>query len=246
MEEIRIGNFTSSNIFKLMTLAKDGVSMGAPALSYIKEKQRERRLGIEMDLDASTHALSWGRAMEGYVFQNYVDTSFALESQKTDVHPSGKWCGTKDTLSIAEETVGDIKCPFTRSSFCDLVDIIEKGSIDYFKKEEPKYFWQLVGNSILTTSKFAVLIVWMPYASEIEKCIEYVELIDDFETQRDIQWLIHTGPDRKRVPHIPNDSGYKNCYHFRFEVPETDKQLLLAKVDMAHKLLNPFKETITA
>ncbi len=224
MDESRIGIFTSSQIYRLMGAPK-------PASTYVKEKQWERDLGIELQVESSTHALSWGRAMEGYVYENHVDLEYELSSQKTTVHPSKLWCGTKDILK--PDVVGDIKCPSSRSTFCDLSDVLLKKDIELLKKEYPEYYWQLVSNSILENVSRAELIVWMPYPSEHEAILEYIEGIDDFQLQLDIQWVLHT--PISRLPFIPEGRKYKNVVRFEFEVPIEDKFLLEEKVNEQSK-----------
>jgi hypothetical protein len=245
LSPLRIGNFTSSGAHRLMNPKK--------VATYVKEKRRERRLGIEIGMDTSSYATAWGKAMEGYVFSNHLDTSFILTSTTSLESDSKKLVGTPDIWSETENCVGDIKCPFTRSSFCDLVEIIEhcgvlemeeKGGVWVckeqskllvFKEENPEYYWQLVSNSILAETKFAELVVWMPYVEEIPKCKSYVELIDDFQVQKDMYWL--DAADIDRIPCIPNDSGYKNVYKLRFEVPDSDKKNLLSSVDNNYEKL---------
>jgi hypothetical protein len=140
------------------------------------------------------------------------------------LHESGLFCGTADILK--GDCVGDIKCPFTRNSFCDIVDIIESNSVDIFKKENPEYYWQLVSNSILKNVPNAELIVFMPYEKEVADIIEYIDLIDDYEVQKNIQWVIHSG--LSSIPHIPDNSEYKNLYRIKFSVPKEDQLLLIA------------------
>lgn len=243
MDSARIGNFSSSQISRLVNPKKID--------TYIKEKNRERRLGIEINIETNSRSQSWGKALEGYVFSKHLETSWQLVSQNTDIHPSRMWCGTKDVIS--KDTVGDIKCPFTRTSFCDLVEIIEfelKGEaweylpskdrerlkIENFKKENPEYYWQLVSNSILTNVDFAELIVWIPYQSEILGILSFIELIDDFDVQKSIQWLIHV--EFNEIPHIPDTSRYKNINRFRFEVPKADKELLENAIKEAYPKLD--------
>jgi hypothetical protein len=233
MDKSRIGLFTSSKIFKLMTVAKDKKSFGAPALSYIESKRREKRLKASIDLETTARPLSWGKAMEGYLQDTHLGIEYELLSSETDVHESGMFAGTKDF--IKGDTVGDIKCPMTRDSLCDLVAIIENGTTEGFKIRNPEYYYQIVSNSILTNKEYGELIVFMPYASEIPAIIEYIELIDDFQLQRDIQWVAHEALER--IPHLPDNSGYKNINKFRFEIPKNDKEELLSKIKKAHKLL---------
>lgn len=220
MDESRIGIFTSSQIYRLMGAPK-------PASTYIKEKQWERDLGIELQVETSTHALSWGRAMEGYVYENHLEIEYELSSQKTTVHPSGLWCGTKDILKNG--VVGDIKCPSSRSTFCDLSDVLLSKNIELFKKEYPEYYWQLVSNSILENVTNAELVIWMPYPSEQDAIVEYIGNIDDFQLQLDIQWVLHT--PITRLPVIPEGRKYKNVCRFEFEVPIEDKDLLHETVE---------------
>lgn len=233
MDKSRIGLFTSSQIWRLFTLSTDKKSFGKPALSYAKEKKREKRLGIEMNIDSTSHSTSWGRAAEGYLYDTHIEAEYSLRSNKTTVHESGLFCGTEDLLS--SNCIGEIKCPSTRTSFCDLVDIIETADIENFKKECPEYYWQCVSNSELKKTEYAELIVFMPYESEIPAFIEYIELIDDFQLQKDIQWVLHE--DISRIPHLKDEGEYKNLNRFKFKVPQEDKDLLIEKVKLASFLL---------
>jgi len=196
MDAVRIGLFTSSQNYRLVGTKK-------VMETYVKEKKRERKLGIEMNLEAFGYPLSWGRGIEGYVFEAHTGLEYSIESQQTTVHESGLFCGTKDL--IGENCIADIKCPYTRTSFCDLVELIQQQDIELFKKENPEYYWQLVSNSVLEKVDYAELIVFMPYLSEIPTIIEYIELIDDFQIQKDIQWVIHS--EANRIPFC----FYFNC-----------------------------------
>lgn len=224
MDSIRIGLPTSSQASRVINPKKFD--------TYVKEKQRERKLGIELSLDANARPLAWGNAMESYVFNTFLDTSYTLESKNTDLHPSGIWCGTKDVKK--KDLVGDIKCPFTRVSFCDLVEIIDLGSIEVFRKDEPDYYWQLVSNAILCKVNFAELIVWYPYASEMTAILEHISNIDDFELQKGVDW-INYDHDRKQTPYMPDSSKYKNINRFVFEVPKEDKEMLEKQMRLAYE-----------
>lgn len=225
MDAVRIGKPTSSTVHRLMNPSKKK--------TYIKEKSREMRLGIEIGIDSSAHSLSWGKAMEGYVYENHIEIDYELVSQQTTVHPSGLWCGTKDI--IKDNCVGDIKCPISRTSFCDLIEIIESQNVELFKLESPEYYWQLVSNSILENCDYAELVVWMPYVSEHAAILEYIEMLDDFQMQLDIHWVLNA--PISRLPMLPGNSGYKNINRFKFEVPKADKIILEETIKAASKLI---------
>jgi hypothetical protein len=233
MDKVRIGIPTSSQMWKLFTVGTDKISFGKPALTYLKEKKREKLLGIEMSIGASNHATSWGSAIEGYLYDTHIEAEYSLESNKTTVHESGLFAGTKDLLK--PNCVGEIKCPHTRTAFCDLVEIIDMADIDNFRKECPEYYFQCVTNSVLEKTDYAELIVFMPYESEIPAIVEYIDLIDDFQLQKDIQWVLHE--DIKRIPHIPDGCEYKNVNRFKFLVPKEDKAAVIEKTKLASYLL---------
>jgi len=219
MDEIRIGLFTSSQIYRLMGAPK-------PMATYIQEKQWERDLGINIQVETSSHPLSWGRIMEGYVYENHIEIEYELSSQQTTLHEYELWCGTKDLKK--DNCIADIKCPSSRLSFCSLSDVLLQQDIELFKKEYPEYYWQLVSNSVLEKVDNAELIVWMPYPSEHEGIIEYIEGIDNMQDQLDIQWVMHA--PSSRLPFIPEGRKYKNIVRFAFEVPVDEKTALEEKV----------------
>lgn len=233
MDASRIGIFTASQMWKLFTVATDRKSWGKPALTYIKQKKREKRLGIEMDIENTSHATSWGRAMEGYLYDTHIEAEYVIRSNITTIHESGLFGGTEDFLGLNE--IAEVKCPATRNAFCDLVDIIEEASVSNFKNTHNEYYWQCVTNSVVKNVDYAELIVFMPFESEMPAIIEYIDLIDDFQLQKDIQWVLHE--DIKRIPHIPDGCKYKNVNRFKFLVPAEDKAMVIEKTKLASYLL---------
>lgn len=227
MDAIRNGNFTSSQAYRLMGTQK-------VMDTYIKEKRREKRLGTSINVETTSHSLSWGQIMQNYVFKQHMELSYTLQVDKPKMHKSGLWVGSEDVISV--DTVGEIKCPVSRTSFCDYVDAIEKNDIGYLKSEQPEAYWQIVSNCDILGRKYGELIVWMPYIDEFPDIMEFISNIDDFDLQKDIQWVVHA--PISRLPCIPNGRGYKNVNRFKFEIPEADRILLLEKVIHAYKLLN--------
>src|SRR5574338_579540 len=90
LNNYRVGNFTSSEIYKLMsmgkrpmteeelaarpktgpgskaTLVEDG--LGEAALTYISDKKLERKLGRSLNEDVSARPLEWGKFIESRAF----------------------------------------------------------------------------------------------------------------------------------------------------------------------------------
>lgn len=238
----RIGNFTSSAIVKLFSeptaaAKKGGAIFGKGALTYIKERNHERRLGRSLDDEKRAKPLLWGKLLEKRVFE-LLPISYTVAGDVTDVHPTiNYWSGSADAFKDSKETVCDIKCPFTLSSFCDLVQPLYDGfegmeAMNIIREthtDGEKYYWQIVSNSIINSSIFGELIVYMPYKSELEEI--KMSVIDDPEYGW-VKWALDD-----ELPFLIEDNFYKNLNIIRFEIPQSDKDLLAKRVLEAGKLL---------
>lgn len=242
----RIGNFTSSEIAALMTSSKDGKSFGKPALTYIEETNMERRLGRSVTEESTARPLMWGKLNEKRVFE-MLGLEYTLCSQETIVHPEIKcWSGSPDGEKFDEgKTVIDFKCPIALKSFCQLVDPVlnDKGEVIHKAltieavrenhREGEKYYWQLVSNAILTGAKYAELIVYVPYQSELQNIRDYAANLDG--DQRGYYWL--SGATDDELPYLIEGGQYKNINIIRFEIPEVDKRALTGRVRVASEKL---------
>lgn len=224
-----VGNFTSSQIYKLMTVSTDKKSLGKPALTYIEEKRMELRLGRSLQKENGSYECSWGKLVEKRAF-DLLDTSYELVSADRLNHPTLlHWTGTPDFLKD-EDTVGDIKCPFTLKSFCTTVDVFPIA--EKVKVVKPEYYWQLVSNSILTGRDVAELVVYVPFFSELA---EIKTMAWQSEDDLKVDWLKWISDDE--LPYLMDFGHYTNKNILRFEVPKEDKELLTETVKKATELL---------
>jgi len=241
--EDRIGNFTSSKISALMSNGRAKGSVGKPAFTYIEEKRMERRLKRSLDLETNARPLTWGQLLEAHVFE-ILGLEYQLVSQETVVHPEHKfWAGSPDATKLDEgNTVIDIKCPITLKSFCQLVDPLYEGlagleamtQIRNTHKSGNDYYWQLVSNSILTGSRYAELIVFVPYFADLQSVRDFASEADLDNTHR--YYWINNAVDEE-LPYLPDKGFYKNVNVIRFEIPEEDKKALEARVISCGSLL---------
>lgn len=262
--ELRHGNFTSSEIVALTKTGerkmteeeksaykkenpkgrKENIECwpGEAATTYILETNAERLAGVPIEIEVDAKATGWGKLCEYLVFL-LLSTEYILTSTITVVHEYIKWwSGSPD--GEKEDTVIDIKAPFTRKSFFALVDPIYNGytGIEAMncirfgwvdkkglkRKKHPdgeKYYWQLVSNTILRKKKYAELIVYMPYLSEIE-AIKTEALKDEYRSK--YFWLSMS--EAENLPYIPDGGYYKNINIIRFEVPQADIDLLTLRI----------------
>lgn len=244
----RIGNFTSSEIYRLMTSDRSGKGFGKPALEYIKEKNMERRLGRSISTEVDSRPTTWGKFLEPRVFE-LMHESYDYNSDKTIVHPDFPyWAGSCDGVKFdKEKTVYDIKCPSSLKSFCGLVDPLytnPENAIEAIRENHTdgdKYFWQLVSNAVLTDATYAELIVYVPYQSELNDVRDMAYNHDSITNK--LLWIYQS--EDTDLPFIRDNGFYKNLNVVRFEVKPEFKMQLTDRVIEASKLLvaNVYAET---
>lgn len=226
---MRAGNFTSSEIVALTTNGKVKGTLGAPALTYIEEKNMERRLGRQLKGDTDAKPTDWGHCCESYVF-TLLGLEYSTISKQSIQHPDyDYWAGTPDSICYGHEnTIVDIKAPFTLKSFCTFVDAWERGGITAIRdehKDGEKFYWQCVSGACLTGCNHGELVIFCPYERELD----------------DIRKLILMGEYRSlqycELPFLIEGEYYKNFNHFRFPIPEPDKVALTNRVIEAGKML---------
>lgn len=224
MSNTRHGNFSSSEIHKLMTNGKSEL-FGKPALTYIEEKRFEMRLGRAIKNEHADRDALWGTLVETYVNDSHVGLDFKLASTERLAHSEiPHWTGAPDLIS--DDCVGDIKCPQLKN-FCVLSEICLAGDVFELKTSFPAYyFWQLVSNAILTDVDYAELIVFCPYQRELEAIRQMA-----FEADGKFKWIFYASDDE--LAYLPENSFYKNVARLRWKVAETDKQALTDRVKFA-------------
>lgn len=238
----RVGNFTSSEIYKLFAeptaaAKKQGDIFGKGALTYIREKNMERRLKRSLDDEKRARPLLWGKMLESRVF-DLLSVGYTVIGDVTDVHKEiPYWAGSKDCECESGNVVGDVKCPITLKSFCDLVQPLYDGftgmdamnAIRDIHADGEKYYLQIVSNACISGAKFGELIVYMPYQSELE------EIKFDVLDNPDYGW-VKWALDGE-LPFLIDGGYYKNLNIIRFEIPDTEKDRIKDRVLEAGKLL---------
>lgn len=236
--EIRIGNFTSSEIVEITKMDRSGKNFGKAAMTYINKKNMERRLGRPLTSESNAKPLLWGLALENICFQR-LGMDYTLCSQDTIQHPRHSfWAGSADCIKHDEgKTLPDLKCPFTLESFCNMVQPLYDGltGIDAMNwvrenhSDGEKFYWQLLSNSILHGTKYVELVIFMPYLSELEEVRQSVEGDPKY------YWLYNA--IEGELPFLPDGGFYKNVNIIRFQPPDEDKSFLFSQVLKASELL---------
>lgn len=244
MSKVRCGSFTSSEIWKLMTVGKDKKSFGAPALDLIEEVNMERRLGRSISVDVETRPLTYGKLMEDFVFQTVLGTEYRIKNGsggETIVHPEiPYWCGSQDgnKFDAGKKLLTELKCPATLKSFCQFIDSGNIEAIRNNHKSGDAYYWQCVSGAILTGCDEAELLIFCPYISQLKDIREFASNWDG--NQNRIAWINFS--EDNDLPWLPDGGHYKNLNTFRFDVPQADKDKLTEAVKHAGDMLVDFAE----
>lgn len=231
----RVGNFTSSNIYKLCSRDKKGKSLGAPALTYIKEKQAEIRLGRSLDTGSYSRPMAWGNFVEQWYFDNELGFEFKIFSKQTFAHPTiENWTGSPDFTS--NEVIAELKC-YEPKNFSSYADALLTKDTEIIKKEHPKEYWQLISNAIILNKPLCEAILFMPNEEQLENIAHAAECYEGgnaweyrfiYEEFRKNKW---------NLPFLPSNSVYEPCVRFKFEPPKQDIEYLTNSVEMAKGLL---------
>jgi hypothetical protein len=242
LSAIRNGNFTSSEIYRLMAKGKAKDSIGKPFFEYIEECNMERRLGRAIDIEVDARPTTWGKLVEKRGFE-MIDINYTLCSSETLSHPTiDFWKGSPDATKKTPEhkIVADLKCPLSLKSFCQLVDpykedgkiIHEALTIEAVRenhKDGEKFYWQLVSNGIITGSDRGELIVYCPYKSELEE----IRMLADGNPS--YYWIWSSSDEQ--LPYLIEGGHYKNVNVIAFDIPKEDKDFLTERVILGGELL---------
>ena len=228
----RNGNFTSSNIWKLMEVSKDGKSFGKPALTYIQEKAWERKLKRSIETGGDSKETIWGKFLEPFV-HDLLTIDYIHSNDETLTHPEIPfWKGSPDFKNLKYSVVSDSKCPQPKA-FCKLVDSCNKG-LSYFRDEFPEYYWQLVSNACITESKYIEIIIYMPYEKDLN---EIRDAADNYDGLDQYKYRFISELPSYNLACLPNDSEYKDLNIFRWDVFDGDRDKLKENVLKANELL---------
>lgn len=225
----RAGNFTSSQIWKLMTNDRSGKGIGARGLTYIAEKKMEARLGRQLEKETVARSATWGTFVQHRVTNTLLDMGCKPTKDIRRTHPIIKnWTGSEDYLR--SDAVGEVKC-FELKNFCITHDAARAG-YEILKKACPETFWQLISNAILNNMSKAELCLYVPYKKELNEIREEAKMSAD-ET---VKWLAFNVND-DQLPYLMEGKYYKNLTTFSFDIDPADIEALTARIKMANKIM---------
>lgn len=234
----RLGRITSSNAHLIMAKGKSKTdTFSAGCLTYLNKKKQERKLKRSVSVEKGGRSATWGKVLEGYVFDMLFDPDYELQSTETHLHPKyGEfWSGSPDL--VAHDKIGDIKC-FEPYEFSLLADIINAKDSELLKANKPDIYWQLLSNAHIMGLNKVEIVAFMPYVTELGQIMDYLDNLDSDNpfAYKFISDAIFNG-QIDELPYLPIDSEYKNLNRFEFEVNQDDMDLLEQRMILANDIL---------
>lgn len=237
LSNLRIGNFTSSNNFKLCASLKSGEPSEA-FYTYVKEKMFERKMNRSLEMGAHSNSMTWGAFLEPRVFEN-LSSDYQIIHKETFAHKDYPFLvGTPD-FYIEGVKVAELKC-FEPKNFASYVSALLTKDTEKIKKEHPKEYWQIISNATILDVKVGEAIVYMPYESEMAEIKELANDPEYYEPLGLLGWQVRfiQEKDNSELAVLPNDSKFLNLNVFEFEIPTIDKEFLIERAIKANDLIN--------
>ena len=232
---LRKGRFTSSQAYKLIKQGRSGAEFSAPGLTYIEEKQIEKRLNRCIDTGDAGKAADWGSFLEVYVYSRLEVGEYELSSKETVLHPKHFefWAGSVDLKPTKDnDCVGEIKC-YQLKKFAQYTDAILSKDIERIKKDFPDEYWQIVSNSCIHNTKYGEAISFAPNNEDMEIIRDFAQNYEGAD-QYKYRFIYEYSDSQLAV--LPKGCEYESFNRFKFEVPQEDKDLLEQRLIQASEL----------
>jgi hypothetical protein len=266
LNENRIAHFTSSEIYRLTGIGSRDMTEAeleahklenpksrartikhldtpdSKFYTYLDEVRRSKKAKRAMSTDVTTRSTAWGDLMEIMIHKLDKEVAYAYDAKKTTIHPTIEmWSGSTDFIS--EDCVSEAKGyqidKGTKYHEC-LELCAELGSPEPLKEDFEQEYWQILSGACIHGKKYGEAVLYMPYFHDLPKVYETAMNIN---TDGDI-WRYKSICDAieqdryAELTYLIEDGEYKDLIRYRFEAPQSDKDFLTERVELAVKLLN--------
>lgn len=171
-EQIRVGRFTSSEIYKIMecgyrpmtaeelagrpksgkgsktTRVLDPTTMSETGMKYIYQKVAEV-LTEQAKPAAYAYPLVWGKEQEPFAVE-YFQEKFGLECLEVGFQPWSDHAGGSPDRLIGDDQGLEIKCPYDSTNQINYLMLTDRWDL---KRLYPEYYWQCVSLLLFTGRK---------------------------------------------------------------------------------------------
>lgn len=258
MTAIELAQYKIDNPKSKAQTIKCNNTLSTAGKTYVKRKNKERKLGKTLDGADSGRACDWGKFVEMWLMNERPDIiglHHTLTPNLTEVHPkyTDVWAGSRDGFDNDTQAVDDIKCPYTMDSFCTFAElfiagveigfreVLLNGYTDIFgdntkHADGETYYWQLVSNAHIKGVNKANLIVFCPTKEMLEQIQSYA-VFGDHGNVINCFFIGNANIENNELPFVPDDSLYPYKLEFTFDIPQEDLEYIEHRVQLASTFL---------
>lgn len=157
--EQRLGKFTASQFFKLMTepklkADKEAGNLSAGSRTHVLERVAEALTGRRATAEFTSRATEWGNEHEP-IAKNVYERVFGCAVEDSGYIAFSDYVGGSPDGLVGEDGLIEIKCPETITAHLEhtLNDL----------RDKPIYYWQCIGYLLITGRKWIDFISYSPH-----------------------------------------------------------------------------------
>lgn len=158
----RVGRFTASEMYKLMTEpktkeAREAGKLSEGAMTYVQQKVAEILTG-QPKSESYAFPLVYGKELEPQAVEYFIKkTGFSYEPAM--FVPFGDHSGGSPDGYINETDLLEIKCPFQSENMVDYLLLTDQWDI---KRNHPNHYWQCMSNLLFTEKEQLHFVAYDP------------------------------------------------------------------------------------
>jgi hypothetical protein len=180
----RVGRFTASEMYKLMTdprskSDKDAGKLSEGAMTYVNQKVAEVLTG-QPKSESYAYPLVYGKELEPQAIEYFLKrTGFTYEPAM--FVPFGDHSGGSPDGYINENELIEVKCPFQSENQVDYLMLTDQWDI---KRNHPNHYWQCMSNLLFTEKEKLHFVAYDPRMENEKHRLVHIEIkpvSEDFE-----------------------------------------------------------------
>lgn len=182
--QARVGRFTASEMYRLMTEprtkeAKEAGKLSEGAMTYVSEKVAETLTG-QPKSEAYAYPLVYGKDLEPQAIEYFVKKTGFMYEPATFV-PFGDHAGGSPDGYINDFDGLEIKCPFNSANMVDYLMLTDQWDL---KRDHPNHYWQCMSNLLFTEKEQWHFVAYDPRMTEEKHRMVHIlvkPISEDFE-----------------------------------------------------------------
>jgi hypothetical protein len=182
-DRMRIGRFTSSEMYKLLTNPRSKADQEAgklseTALTYIQTKVAETLTG-QQKINSYAYPLVYGKETEPVAIEKFCERTGFIHDPIGFV-PFGDHAGGSPDGIINEVDILEVKCPYAIDTQVDYLLLTDQWDL---KRMFPEYYWQVQSNLLFTGKEHGHFVAFDPRYPEPKNIVHLIvkPIAEDFD-----------------------------------------------------------------